>query len=201
LTPETFIENLAGRICPTQPEPWIEFYTRRAQIFSNAMRMCDHNLDIYLDYRWLAGTTLPFGREMAQAYEKSSIDLAEIAARLEGAVKPSWPQRVSDLAEKETGRALFEAAVLHVMHLQQKAMNCFATFLNSRDDKEAAQGVSLLEQAINAQEQAYKKAQESGLPGKSWYYNGINLWLKKEFEIKIANYGGLGKAPMSPKSK
>ncbi len=200
LTPETFIENMADRICPTQPQPWIEFYTRRAQIFANAMRMCDHNLDIYLDYRWLAGTTRPFGREMAQAYEKSSIELAEIAAKLERAVKPSWPQRVSDLAEKETGRALFEAAELHVMHLQQKAMNRFATFLNSRDPKEAEQGVSLLEQAISAQKQAYKKARESGLPENSWYFGGINQWLKKEFEIKIANYKEPGKTP-SQKTK
>ena len=87
------------------------------------------------------------------------------------------------------------------MHLQQQAMNHFATFLNTRDQVEAEQGVSLLKQTISAQKLAYGRAKEAGLSDNSWYYSGINQFLRKEFELKISNYDSLMETPMRPESR
>ena len=75
------------------------------------------------------------------------------------------------------------------MHLQQRAMNHFADFLNTRNHKDVEQqGVYLLEQTISVQKPAYEKAKQAQLPDNSWYYKSIDQWLRQEFEQKIANY-------------
>ncbi len=188
LTAESYIENLAKCIAPEQTEPWLNFLTKRGQIYTQALLTCEHDLKIYFDYRWLPETTTDFGKEIAQAYEKASVAMIENANCLEEAVLPQWPTRLCELAEKEIRRSRFEAAELHVMHLQQLAMNKLGSFLNSREAAHAREGVDLLKQTIVAQKYAVERALEADLPRDSYYFSLVERMLRPEFEEKIKKY-------------
>ena len=188
LTQNSYIASLAKSILPQSPQVWATYLSRRARIFTDAMRMCKHNADIYLDYRWLPETIHPFGKEMVQAYGKASRQLAAAAADLESAIQSSWPERVRVLARNEFLRAKFEAVELLVMVHQQSAMNAFAEFMNTRSTKTLKRGIGFLEQALSGLDLARAKAMEAEIPGNSWYYRNINGWLCREFKKKIENY-------------
>ncbi|OGV53369.1 MAG: hypothetical protein A2X49_04230 [Lentisphaerae bacterium GWF2_52_8] len=188
LTEESLISELSKAILPEAPEAWNKYLSESSHIFTDAMRMCGHNIDIYLDYRWLPENVQEFGKEMALAYEKAAAALEAAANTLEKAVQSSWPERVRKLAEKEIGRARFEAAEFRVMAKQQSAMNEFGAFLNTRSQDTLQRGISDLEEACSLFEAAKAKAQQAGLPEGSWYYRNINGWQTKEFRKKIENY-------------
>jgi hypothetical protein len=181
--------QLAEAIAGQDAAPWFAYLQRRAAIFTDAMRMCEHDPKIYLDYRWLPETTHPFGNEMAETYKRSSDELQEAAATLVAAINPQWSERLRKLAETEARQAEFEAAELAVMHLQQKAVSCFAEKLNTGDEAKAEEGCVLLEAAVEALKSARAKAVVLGLPEKTtWYFRNINPWLSQEFSKKIALY-------------
>ncbi len=188
LTPAAFMADLGRAICHAASQPWVTYLTRRAEIYAAAMRMCGHNVDIYLDYRWLPETTDSFGREMAAVYADAATQLAEAAGDLEAALQPAWPERVRRLVRQETGRARFEAVELAVMAKQQQAMNGFGEFMTTRDPAVLEKAVAALEQAVLSLAAARDKALAAGLPPEAWYYGNINGWLTKEFSAKIARY-------------
>ena len=187
-SPKGFRQRHAKSVCPADPKPWEDFLKARGEVFAAAMRLCDYDLEVYLDYRWLPENTLPFGRKMAKAYAKASEDLARAADKLAAAVKPTWPERARALADKEAKRARFEAAELAVMGFQQGALNCFGDYLDKGRKESAAEGVKLMGKAVAAFKTARKRAEELGLPAKCWYFGNINRWLSAEFEKKAKNY-------------
>ncbi len=188
LTTESYIDYFAKHLCPEHCEPWVAFLTRRGQIFADALRMCDHDLNNYFDYRWLPETTTPFGKAVAQAYENAAVAMGHATDNLESSVETYWPTRLSELAKNEISRARFETQEFHVMHLQQLAMYNFGFFLNTREVKYAEKGVKLLEQTIIAQDEAIKKAKKAKLPADSYYFKLVKDWLRPEFEEKIKIY-------------
>lgn len=190
LTDQGMVDGLARAILPEAPDAWRDYLSRRAHIFRDAMRLCGHNLDIYMDYRWLPETTHSFGREMAKAYDRAATALESAAVALEHAARPHWPLRVRELALKESRRARFEAAEFRVMAQQQAAMNELGCYLNTGAAEALNHGTALLEAARSLLGVAYAKAEEAGLPKSCWYYRQINEWLGKEFNEKILNYKG-----------
>ena len=191
LTAESYIDNLAKQIAPGQSDPWCNYLTRRAQIYAEALLTCEHDLNIYFDYRWLPETTTNFGKKIAQAYEDASIAMDENANNLEKAIVSQWPTRLRKLAKKEINRSRFEAAELHVMHLQQSAMCQLGSFLNTREAAHAREGVALLKQTIDAQEKAVERALEAKLSRSSYYFTLAERMLRPEFEGKIEKYSAV----------
>lgn len=188
LTAASYIENLARQIAPQQSEPWCQSLTRRGEIFSQALLTCEYDFNIYFDYRWLPETTTAFGGKAAQAYENASIAMGINANDLGAAVLTEWPTHLRALAEKEIKRSRFEAAELHVTHLQQSAMCKLGSSLNTRKAVHAHEGVDLLKQTIIAQERAAEKALEANLPPGSYYFTLAERMLRADFEGKIAIY-------------
>ena len=191
ITAELYIENLAKRIAPGQSPPWCNYLTKRGQIYEQALLTCDHDLKIYFDYRWLPETTTDFGKIIAQGYEKASIRMNDNANCLKEAISPEWSTQLCELAEREIRRTRFEAAELHVMYLQQSAMNKFGSFLNTREVEHAQEGVKLLKQTIVAQKHAVEKGIEAGLPCDSYYFTLVEHMLRPDFEEKIKIYSSI----------
>lgn len=188
LDAESFIRYMSTSICPDDPEPWQRFLQIRADVFKKAMRMCGHDPDIYLDYRWLPETISSFGQEMVKVYEDTSIALSEAAASLEHSICQAWPERVRALADKEVKRAYFEAAELKVMSLQQQTGNELARFLVYGEDTHRERGCDALRKTIEALKTAYQKALETGMPEDTWYFKAVNQWLSREMQDKLENY-------------
>ncbi|MBN1516923.1 DUF4838 domain-containing protein [Candidatus Sumerlaeota bacterium] len=183
------ILQLAHCIRPHDPLPWEHYLRRKADIFQNAMRLCEHEFGSYFDYRWLPETNdSEFGREIAQTYQAMGLELLEAAEELQQAVHTDASPRNAASLRGELGRAQFEAAELIVMSFQQQAMNRLGRYYNTQDPADAQQGAALLRQAIEAQEIARQQAVEAGLPEEAWYFKMINGWLKQEFERKADRY-------------
>ena len=51
LTAEQFYDELDVKMGATGA--WRDYLRRRADVFADALRFCYHDLDVYLDYRWL----------------------------------------------------------------------------------------------------------------------------------------------------
>ena len=167
---------------------WHDYLIQRSEIFTTALQMCDHNLNIYLDYRWLPESRDPFAEKMASIYLKSSKKLTALADKLAKYAETDNSKRVDTLVENEIKRLKFEAAEFVAMHYQQRAVNCFAEFQNSSNEDKKEEGIALMKSAITAMEESLEKALNFGLPEDGWYANNINKWLKKEFANKIEKY-------------
>ena len=128
---------------------------------------------------------------IAQGYEKASIRMNDNANCLKEAISPEWSTQLCELAEREIRRTRFEAAELHVMYLQQSAMNKFGSFLNTREVEHAQEGVKLLKQTIVAQKHAVEKGIEAGLPCDSYYFTLVEHMLRPDFEEKIKIYSSI----------
>ncbi|MFA5203106.1 MAG: DUF4838 domain-containing protein [Lentisphaeria bacterium] len=187
LTSENFIGWLAPKLCPENPAPWQQYLCRRAAVFAEAMRFCDHATGNSLDYRWLPETDTPFGKEMARAYATASRDLAQAAADL-AARKNDMPGRAAVLADTEVRRALFESSELLVMHHQQSAMNHLGRFFATDDKHAERQGVCGMERTLEALSVAHEKALAFGLPEEGWYNRNINGWQAREYKAKLARH-------------
>jgi len=190
LTADRFISKIADKLSSVFAGAWKQFLKARAEVFSNVMQFCEHDTEIYLDYRWLPETTNPFGKKMTQVYRENSILLHNAAANLAAEINTGWPERLRQLAEKEIKRANFEAEELKVMACQQAALNHFAAFLNGGTADDIQRGIELLIEAIAGFKLVADKAMEFGLTEDAWYLKNINKWLSGEFERKIANYRG-----------
>ena len=188
LTAEVFIQGVARKILPQNPEVWIDYLCSRAEVFTAAMAMCDHELSIYLDYRWLPETTHEFGSKMAQTYADSSARLAVALETLEASVQIGWHDDLRTLVAKEVARARFEVAELGVMACQQKAMNSLGRYHNTANQADLDVALASLEQAIVLFRDARIKAIAAGIGETEWYCRNINGWLAKEFQMKLQRY-------------
>jgi hypothetical protein len=189
LTTVDFCSRLAEKLAEGGVPAWADYLQARAAVFADAMRMCGHDLLVYLDYRWLPETTAGFGREMAGVYADASRRLRDAADRLAAATGSHMPERLAKVMQKEIERAGFEAEELMVMHYQQCAVNHFAEYLNTGARGAAGEGCRQMTQAISALDAARAKALAFGLSEQSWYCRNINAWLAGEFERKIERYG------------
>lgn len=188
LTSRQFCRDIAARLAPGGFPAWEEYLAARGEIFTDAMRMCEHDTGVYLDYRWLPETTTSFAKAMAETYALSSDRLNAAADRLASAVKPDLPERLQRLTRIEVKRAKFEASEFLVMHHQQNGVNHFADYLNTGNRESAVSGCKFLNKAIEAFKLSKSNALDFGLTEKSWYIKNINSWLSKEFAGKIKNY-------------
>jgi len=186
LTADDFISDIAAQICPDDPKPWRLYLTRRKAVFSKAMRMCEYDFDLYMDYRWLPESSIPFAAEMAQTYHDAACELALAADELASAKGPSAAGRTGVLSGKEAARARFEAAELEVMSLQQKAMNHICAYHQTGETESLEEGIRFLKKTLHQMEETHDKARKAKLPEDSYYYALNTEWLKKEFEKKIA---------------
>ena len=160
----------------------------RGEVFTNALRMCDHNLKIYLDYRWFPETCSEFGKKNAEAYLDAAERLTKLSQLLIKAMPKASSQRMSNLIENEIKRLTFEAAEFRVMHLQQLAVCKLAEFHNSTDIAACEKAVEYFKLAVSALEESLEKALQFGLSAEGWYARNINAWLAKEFNEKIEKF-------------
>jgi len=185
LDAETFIANTAEKILPENPEVWVEYFTKRAEVSWRTMQWEDESVG-WADYRWISETTLPIGDKMVEEFRWGAEAYEKMADTLEGALKPGWPDRVKAYAKTEVGRTRFEAAELHVMMLQQDAMNHIGDYMNTGDEAVLSEGVRLLRETVAALEIAKAKAEAAGMPNS--YYFMFNTWVTKEINEKIAKW-------------
>lgn len=193
LTAKQFCHEISAKLAADGVPAWEEYLSERAAIFTDVMRTCEHDVNVYLDYRWLPETTSLFAKKMAMTYAESSKKLNAAADRLISGIGADAPQRLQQLTCLEVRRAKFEAAEMLAMHYQQDAVNHIADYLNAGNKECAGKGCELLGMAIETLKTAKSKAMEFGLSDESWYFRNINKWLSGEFERKIANYGKLCK--------
>ncbi len=186
MTADGFIEALASRILPEDPEPWIHYLSERAAVFAHVMRW-EHEGHLWADYRWIPETTAPVGQEMATIYRKGSKNLAESAAALAEAVSPDWPERVRVLAVSEVKRSQFEAAEVRAMLYQQEAANHIGGYLSTASMDSLEQGVADLEQTVVQFDTALGKAREARIKEGDYYYM-YNEWITKEIRDKLAHW-------------
>lgn len=190
LTAAEFIEGVACKILPQNPEAWRVYLRRRAEIFTAAMQMCDHELGIYLDYRWLPENTGEFGPKMARIYAESAAQLAQAIQTLTEAVRAEWPERARRLVVQEAARARFEAAELQVMTHQQTAMNALGYYHDTGDRSYLQRAVDSMKQTIAKLRDARTQALAAGIGEKEWYFSNINRWLTREVEAKVERFVG-----------
>ena len=188
LTSTQFCHTVSAKLAAGGAPAWEEYLLARGETFTGAMKMCDHDLSVYLDYRWLPETTSTFAREMVGVYADSSKKLEAAAERLAAGVSPGAPERLLLLTQLEVKRALFEAAELRVMHYQQDAVNHFADYLNGGSREDADKGCELMGAAIETLRDAKTKAVDFGMTEKIWYLECVNKWLTGEFERKLNHY-------------
>jgi uncharacterized protein DUF4838 len=186
-TPENFANNLAQKATPELAEIWSEYLTKRSEVFVAAMRMCDHNIKIYLDYRWLPESRSDFSKDNAAIYLDASDKLVALRQTLADSLAAIYSPRVSTLVNNEMKRLAFESAEFKVMHYQQLAVNSFAEYQNSERCSARDAGIEFMESAIAALEESLTQALEFGLSPDGWYARNINGWLTREFKAKIAS--------------
>lgn len=189
LTAGSFINKIIKKFNTDSAEALGQYLNSRSKIFTEAMRICGHNHDMYLDYRWLPESTTDFANEMAECYANASIELSRSADFLESAIIKEQSDNFKNLLQKEINRARFEAAELDVMHMQQKASWHLARYLTRNDSVEASTACEWFEKAIKASEIAYEKGLKYGMDEEStWYFRTVNKWLRREFETKAKMY-------------
>ncbi len=188
LTAKQFCHNISAKLAAGGVPAWEKYLVERGEIFIKAMRMCEHDTSVYLDYRWLPESTSEFASKMVGIYAECSEELSAAADRLASKTSSGMPERLLKLTQLEIKRAKFEAEELLVMHYQQDAVNHFADYLNTGNRESAAKGCELMSMAIETLKTTKVKALEFGLTEKSWYSGNINKWLSGEFKRKIDNY-------------
>jgi len=164
---------------------WSDYLDARARAFTAAMCMCDHEINVYLDYRWLPENTKPFGQEMVKVYLQSSKELAQAADRLERATSSKGSAWLRKLATAEIARARFEAAELEVMSYQQDSVNQAARYLVTGKSTALQAAIAAGENVIRAFKPARVFAKKAHISEKSWYFGNINRWLTNETKSKI----------------
>ncbi|MDD2706631.1 MAG: DUF4838 domain-containing protein [Verrucomicrobiae bacterium] len=162
-----------------------DYLDARAAVFTSAMRMCDYDTDIYLDYRWLPENTGPFGRERARDYAESSNKLARAAAVLEKNLNAKGVRPFKELFKKEVARARFEAAELAVMSHQQEAVNHAACHLVNDDKNTLRAAIVSGRKMIDMFKAARVLALRAGIPKETPYFRNVNQWLTAEMRRKI----------------
>ncbi|MGI5868107.1 MAG: DUF4838 domain-containing protein [Kiritimatiellia bacterium] len=195
LTSQDVIAQLATSIDPETPEPWEQFFTKRADVFAKAMRFCGHETECCIDYRWMPESDAPFVQEMVETYAQASRELAAAADALEAQMAGA-SGRTAELATKEVARARFESAELMVMHYQQNAMIHIGRFFAQEDQAAREKGVCLMKQAIDALKVSREKALAFGLAFENcWYIRNVNDWQTREYSAKVARHESSTQAP------
>lgn len=167
---------------------WTDYLDARARIYTKAMCMCDHEINVYLDYRWLPENTKPFGRKMVKIYGQCSTELAHAADRLEHAISSKGSAPLRKLAAAEVARARFEAAELEVMSHQQDSVNQAADYLVTGNPSALRAAIAAGENVIRVFKSARERAKKAHISEKSWYFRNINRWLSNETKSKIKRW-------------
>ena len=183
LTADGFIDDLASAFGPAGPT-WGRYLRRRAAIHATALRMCEHPVEIYLDYRWLPESTSDFGREMAGAYDAAARDTADAAASLEYDAA-AGDERMALLVDREASRARFEAADFTAMAAQQRAANALASYHACGERRAREEAVSQLGDTIRHLDAAREAALAAGLPDDRLYVRTVNRWLAREMGEEV----------------
>ncbi len=164
------------------------YLAERAVAYTSAMRMCGHDVSVYMDYRWLPESSDEFTAEMVKAYAESSKRLLTaveaLVSRLEAVPEPSDAFR--DLVQREELCSRFESAELAVMEAQQMASHLYARHLSGDDEADVRNGVEWAGKTIERLKKARSLALESGLSEDCWYLKNINGWLSRELAAKAA---------------
>lgn len=169
-------------------EAWSHYLDVRARVFTEVLDMCDHEINIYLDYRWLPGTTKPFGEKMVKVYRESSRDLACAVAQFEAAVSGQGSLRLQQLAAAEMARARFEVAELEVMSWQQDSVNQAAHYLVCHDPQSLHAAIASGENVIRAFKSALALAKKAKISEKCWYFKNVNRWITDETKCKVKEW-------------
>ena len=186
LDAENFIAEIAKKILPDHPKPWVDYLTRRVNVYTRVMRWEDESPG-WADYRFISETTLPSGRETVQVCSDGSVEFTKLAKDLEGVVSPGWPNRVRALAKSEIRRTRFEAAEMKVMMYQQDAVNRLGQYLNTGSLEELKRGVDLMAKTIEELKTSRHRAEEAGIKKGDYYYM-FNDWMTREMKAKIEKW-------------
>ncbi|MCB9767861.1 MAG: DUF4838 domain-containing protein [Candidatus Omnitrophica bacterium] len=186
LSGDEFIHALAKKILPEDPDPWIDYFQKRAEVSAKTMQWEDESVG-WADYRWISETTLPIGEEMVKVYRQGSEDYDDLADHLESAIQPDWLDRVKDFAHSEIARTRFESQELKSMMLQQDAVNHVGDYLNTENVESLKTGVDLMKQTIRQLEVAAASAEDAGFTSGTYYFM-FNRWMTKELNEKIAKW-------------
>ena len=179
------IDDLTAAMPPAEARAWRSYLKRRAAVFADAMRMCEYDPTIYMDYRWLPEHAGKFAKEMSRSLRSSSRGLSGAAAAL-AAAAAKWPEASKALAAKEAARARFEAVELRVMSCQQLAVHMFAKHLQTESRVDLEEALKSCQDALDCMAEAKAAAEKAGIPAKAWYFKCINQWLSKETAAKAA---------------
>ena len=95
------IEKLAVKILPENPQPWIDYLRKKADCYQRALRICDFEFWIYLDYRFLPENKSEFGKQVAENFAQASRELPLIADELKGSVDQYSTRRSQSVLQRE----------------------------------------------------------------------------------------------------
>lgn len=187
LNARTALDRIAKAIDPVSPKPFRRYLAARAEAFQRAAEMCNHDLRIYLDYRWLPENSGRFGVRSARNFQFAAGTLNEAADALEKAVADR-PERVRKLARREIARARFEAMEFSGMTHQQEGVNALARFHSSNHPELRRKAVACFREAVELFKHSRSLAEAAGMPANAWYFRNINAWQCRELEEKIAEF-------------
>ncbi|MBR2425789.1 MAG: DUF4838 domain-containing protein [Lentisphaeria bacterium] len=188
LTTSAFTGWISERIAGNAVTTFRTFLEKQAEAFQKAMLMCGHELAVYLDYRFLPESIIPFADKAAAAYGAGAEQLEAAAEEFSKALPANSPLRFRKMAEQEIQRIKFEAAQLRSMFYQQSAMNCFGKAQVGNDEQAAKAGCEFLKLQISEVEKAMELVRTAGYPDE-WHYNAVRgPWAIQEAKEKLENY-------------
>ena len=188
LTREKFLDHLCGNIAGDAAADFRKFLSDKADAFQNGLVMCGHDMGVYLDYRWLPESILPFADQAKNAYRNGGEGLDAAAEFLHNQVAGKGSDMFRKMVEQEYNRTKMEAAQFRSMYYQQSAMNCFGKAMNENDEQAAKTGCELLKQQIEAVKEASSYSRLAGYP-EEWHYTGTRApWAIREAEKKMEMY-------------
>ena len=187
LTVSRVLTDLARSLAPEHPGPFRRYLAARAAAFQLAAQTCEHQLGIYLDYRWLPESDTPFGRRVARHYRSASDRLRRAAGELAAAYPDASP-RLADLIRREVARAEFEAAELSGMAAQQTGLNALGHYHNTGKAADRRAAVTAFRQAIERFERSRELAERAGIPADAWYFHNVNDWQRRELREKADKF-------------
>ncbi len=168
---------------PERPERRRRYLIARARAFRLAAEHCEHQLGIYLDYRWLPESDGPFGRRVARNYDRAAELLRNASAAL-AAAYPEASGRLADLIRREVARSEFEAAELFGMAAQQTGLNALGRYHNTNAEADRSAAAAAFRLAVERYKTSRELATRAGIPDYAWYFGNINTWQSRELTRK-----------------
>lgn len=188
LTKSQFSGWISERIAGNAAQTFQTFLEKQADAFQKALLMCGHDLGVYLDYRFLPESILPFADKAATAYGAGAEMLEKAAEEFRTGLPADIPEQFRKMADQEYLRIQFEATHLRSMFYQQSAMNCFGKAQVENNEQAAKAGCEFLKLQIGAVEKAMELVRAAGYPDE-WHYNAVRApWAIQEAKEKLELY-------------